>query len=51
MIKILSYVSKMSKFQKDSKVLLAELIPNLKISFLENETTIKYDDSQKYRSI
>ena len=34
MIKILSYVSKMSKFQKDSKVLLAELIPNLKISFL-----------------
>ena len=33
MLKILSYVSKMSKYQKDSKMLLSELISNLKISF------------------
>ena len=43
LIKILSYVSKMSKYQKDTKILLAELIPNLKISFIEEETKIKYD--------
>ena len=44
MLKILSYVSKMSKYQKDSKMLLSELIPNLKISFIEEETKIKYDE-------
>ena len=33
----------MSKYQKDSKDLLSELIPNLKISFIEEETQIKYD--------
>ena len=33
MLKILSYVSKMSKYQKDSKKLLSELMRNLKISY------------------
>ena len=44
MLKILSYVSKMSKYQKDSKKLLTELMRNLKITFIEEETKIKYDE-------
>ena len=38
MLKILSYVSKMNRFQKDTKKLLSELLRNLKISFKEEES-------------
>ena len=44
MIKILSYVSRMNKNQKKTKNLLTELMRNIKISYIEDETSIKYDD-------
>ena len=44
MLKILSYVSKMNRFQKDTKKLLSELLRNLKISFIEEESKINYDE-------
>jgi len=44
MLKILSYVSQMNKNQKETKNILGELMRNIKISFIEEETKIKYDD-------
>ena len=44
MIKILSYVSKINKNNKESKKLFQELMRNLKLEFVENETKIKYTD-------
>ena len=44
MIKILSYVSKINKNNKESKNLFQELMRNLKLEFLENEVNIKYTD-------
>ena len=47
MIKILSYISKINKIQKEMKSLFQELMKNLKISFIEGEgkeSTIKYDE-------
>ena len=43
-IKILSYVSKINKNNKESKKLFQELMRNLKLEFIENETNIKYTD-------
>ena len=42
MIKILSYVSKINKNQKEIKTVFQELMKNLKISFIEEESLIKY---------
>ena len=44
MIKILSYISKINKNNKESKKLFQELMRNLKLEFIENETNIKYTD-------
>ena len=44
LIKNLSYVSKMNKNQKETKLLFKELMRNLKINFKENEQTIKYEE-------
>ena len=44
MIKILSYVSFINKNQKEIDVLTKELIKNLKITFNEEEGTIKYEE-------
>ena len=44
MIKILSYVSKINKNNKEAKKLFQELMRNLKLEFVENETKIKYTD-------
>ena len=42
-IKIISYISKLNKSQKEMNNLLKELIKNVNISFLENENKIKYE--------
>ena len=44
MIKILSYISKINKNNKESRKLFQELMRNLKLEFIENETNIKYTD-------
>ena len=44
MIKILSYVSKINKNQKEIKTVFQELMKNLKISFIEEESLIKYEE-------
>ena len=44
MIKILSYVSAINKNQKNMRTFLQELMKNLKISFIEEESLIKYDE-------
>ena len=44
MIKNLSYVSKINKNQKEMRTLFQKLMKNLNISFIENESKIKYDD-------
>ena len=44
MIKILSYVSKINKNKKEMRILFQQLMKNLKISFIENESKIKYED-------
>ena len=44
MIKILSYVSKINKNQKEMKTIFQELMKNLKISYIEEESTIKYEE-------
>ena len=44
MIKILSYVSKINKNIKESKILFQELMRNLKLEFIEEESNIKYTD-------
>ena len=43
-IKTLSYISKINKTQKEMRILFQELMKNLKISFIEEESTIKYDE-------
>ena len=44
MIKTLSYISKINKSQKEMKKLFQELMKNLKISFIEEESIIKYEE-------
>ena len=44
MIKILSYVSHINKKQKEIDILTNELIKNMKITFNEKESTIKYEE-------
>ena len=43
MIKTLSYISKINKNQKEMRTLIQESMKNLKISFIEEESTIKYE--------
>ena len=43
-IKIISYISKLNKSQKEMNNLFKELIKNTNISFLEDENKIKYED-------
>ncbi len=44
MIKILSYVNKINKNQKEMNKLFQQLMKNMKISFIENESQIKYEE-------
>ena len=44
MIKTLSYVSKINKNQRQINKSLQQLMKNLKISFIENENKIKYEE-------
>jgi len=44
MIKILSYVSNINKNQKEMRKLFCELMKNLKINFIEEESKIKYEE-------
>ena len=44
MIKILSYVSKINKNQKEMKKLIKELMKNIKITYNEEENNIKYEE-------
>ena len=44
MIKTLSYVSIINKNQKEMRTLFQELMKNLKISFIEEESKIKYEE-------
>ena len=44
MIKILTYISKINKNQKEMNLLFQELMRNIKISFIEEESNIKYED-------
>ena len=44
MNKTLSYVSKINKSQKEMKRLFQELMKNIKISYIEKEGKIKYDE-------
>ena len=44
MIKTLSYVSKINKNQKEINILTKQLMKNLKISFIEEESKIKYEE-------
>ena len=43
-IKTLSYVSKINKNKKETKILFQELMKNLKMSFKEEETNINYSE-------
>ena len=44
MIKTLSYISIINKNKKEMRNLFQELMKNLKISFIENESNIKYEE-------
>ena len=44
MIKILSYVSKMNKTQKDMKKLFSKLMRNIKFNYEEEKSNIKYEE-------
>ena len=44
MVKTLAYISKINKSQKEMKVLFSELMRNIKISFVEEESNIKYEE-------
>ena len=44
MIKTLSYVSKINNNKKEMKKLFGQLMKNLNISFIEKESTIKYEE-------
>jgi hypothetical protein len=43
-IKTLSYISKINKNKKETKILFQELMKNLKMSFKEEETNINYSE-------
>ena len=43
-IKILSYVSKMNKNQKEMKKLFEQIMKSIRISFNEKECNIKYEE-------
>ena len=43
-IKILSYVNKINKNQKEMNKIFQQLMKNMKISFIENESIIKYEE-------
>ena len=44
MIKILSYISKINQSQKAMNKLFQSLMKNLKISYIEEESAIKFDE-------
>ena len=44
MAKTLSYVSKINKSKKEMRIFFQYLMKNLKISFIEEESTIKYEE-------
>ena len=44
MIKTLSYVSKINNTKKEMGILFQQLMKNLKISFIEEESTLKYEE-------
>ena len=44
MIKTLCYISKINKIKKEMKVLFLESMKNMKISFIEEENKIKYEE-------
>jgi len=44
MTKTISYVSKINKNKKEMRILFQQLMKNLKISFIEDENTIKYEE-------
>ena len=44
MVKTLAYISKINKSQKEMKVLFSELMRNIKISFVEEESNIKCEE-------
>ena len=44
MLKTLSYVSKINKNQKEMRNLLSQLMINLKLSYIEEESKIKYEE-------
>ena len=44
MIKTLTYVSKINKNKKEMNLLFSELMKNIKISFIEKESNIKYEE-------
>ena len=44
MIKTLSYLSKINKNEKEIGKIFQQLMKNMKISFIENESQIKYDE-------
>ena len=44
MIKIMSYITKINKIEKDMNNIFQELMRNIKISFNEEENIIKYED-------
>ena len=44
MIKILSYITRINKTQKDMKILFQELMRNIKISFQKENNIINYEE-------
>ena len=44
MIKTLSYVSKINKNEKEMKIIFQELMKNININYIENESIIKYEE-------
>ena len=44
MIKTLSYISKINKNEKEMNLIFQELMKNIKINYIENESIIKYEE-------
>ena len=44
MIKTISYISKINMNKEEMRIIFQELMKKLKISFIENESTIKYEE-------
>ena len=44
MIKTLSYISKINNNKEKMRVIFQQLMKNMKISFIENESSIKYEE-------